>query len=115
MALVARPGPAASVSGARPIGGPYGNGPYRNIDCELNQKIVAAIAELCNRMREVPDGGDGQAAIEWKSFDEDRDAAKTACEGGDYRSAVRLYCRAIADAMRQLAATAPAPPDSGIL
>ncbi len=117
MALVGRPGPAMSVSAARPIGGPYGNGPYRDITCELKGQITDALAGLCDQMRELPDPDDGQPAIRWDSFDADRDAAKAAAAGGDHRAAVRQYCSAIRNVMRQLRGHRPPPPrtDSGIL
>jgi serine/threonine protein phosphatase PrpC len=116
MALVGRAGPAASAPGARPIGGPYGNGPYRNIACEPSRDVTDALADLCTRLREIPDSEEGRPTVHWESFDADRTAAAAAANSGDYRSAVRLSCHAIRDVMQQLRGhRPPVSTDSGIL
>jgi serine/threonine protein phosphatase PrpC len=116
MALGGRPGAAASASPARPIGGPYGNGPYRNIPCEPNREVADGLAELCTHLRELPDGDQDQPTVEWESFDAGRSAAAAAIDGGDWRTAVRECCHAIRDIMQQLRGQRPPlRTDSGIL
>jgi serine/threonine protein phosphatase PrpC len=115
MAMAGRQ-PAASVSSARPIGGPYGNGPYRNIICEPNREVAGALADLCTRLRDLPANGQGEPAVRWESFDAARTAAAAAADGGDWRTAIREYCRAIRDVFQQLRGhRPPVSTDSGVV
>ena len=38
------------------LGGPYGNGPYRDTPCEPSQKVVASLAEMAEKLRNLPEG-----------------------------------------------------------
>jgi PPM family protein phosphatase len=90
-----------------PIGGPYGNGPYRKARCAPNGKVVGVLADITAKLRELPDGGSGDRKVDWPSFDGLRDEAKSANDRGDYVAAVRHYSEAIRRVMKQLRQSRP--------
>ena len=90
-----------------PIGGPYGNGPYRKIHCTPNAKIVATFAEITTKLRDLPDKGTADRKLDWQSFDAARAEAKAAVDKSDYIGAVRHYSAAIRRVMKQLRETRP--------
>jgi protein phosphatase len=85
-----------------PIGGPYGNGPYRQIPCAPNGKVVATLAEISTKLRELPEKETGNGKVKWDVFDAARAAAQAATEKGDHVAAIRHYSEAIRGVMRQL-------------
>jgi hypothetical protein len=84
------------------IGGPYGNGPYRRIQCAPNGKVVAALGEIAAKLRELPAKETGDGRVNWNAFDAACAAAKVATERGDYVVSVREFCSAIRGIMKQL-------------
>jgi hypothetical protein len=84
------------------IGGPYGNGPYRKIQCAPNSKFVTMLADITEKLRDLPDRETGNGQVDWKLFDAARAAAKADAERGDFFAAVRHYSEAIRGIMRQL-------------
>ncbi|HEX2475237.1 MAG TPA: protein phosphatase 2C domain-containing protein [Lacipirellulaceae bacterium] len=86
----------------RPLGGPYGNGPYRKAECSPNGKVVAALADIADKLRAFPEKEPGDWTVDWQPFDSARASAAASAEKGEYRDAVRQYCGAIRDIMRQL-------------
>jgi hypothetical protein len=84
------------------IGGPYGNGPYRKIQCAPNGKVVAALAEIAGKLRELPAKETGDGRVKWDEFDAACAAAKSATESGDHVVAVREFSSAIRGIMKQL-------------
>jgi PPM family protein phosphatase len=87
-------------AGALSLGGPYGNGPYRDTVAEPDEKIVAALAELAAKLRGLPEGQGPK--IDWPAFDELLAAGKSAADANDYCTAVRRYAEAIRAIMQQL-------------
>jgi hypothetical protein len=82
------------------LGGPYGNGPYRETAAEPDDKMVASLAEMAEKLRNLPDG---QAPkIDWLPLDESVAAGKAAAAKLDYRSAVRHYAAGLRAVMQQL-------------
>lgn len=88
------------ASAAISLGGPYGNGPYRNTVAEPNEKIVASLAEMADKLREVP-AGQGPK-IDWPTVDHLTSAGKSAAQSGDYCQAIRKYSEAIRAVMDQI-------------
>lgn len=84
------------------IGGPYGNGPYRKIQCAPNGKVVAALADIAATLRELPAKETGNGRVKWDAFDKACAEAKSAAGRGDYVDAVRGYSSAIRGIMKQL-------------
>lgn len=82
------------------LGGPYGNGPYRDTVAEPNEKIIASLAEMVEKLRGIP-AGQGPA-IDWKLLDKSIAAGKLAADNCDYCDAVRNYSAAIRSVMQQL-------------
>jgi protein phosphatase len=101
-AIAFRSSAIAGCPQVRPLGGPYGNGPYRKADCAPNGKVVASLADIADKLRALPEKEPGEWTIDWQSFDSERAAAAASAEKGEYADAVRQYCRAIRDIMRQL-------------
>lgn len=95
------------------LGGPYGNGPYRDTLAETNDKIVASLAALTEKLRSLPEGQGPR--IDWQPFDELTAAGKKAAENGDYCTAIRPYAEALRAVMQQLRQNRlTATDDSGI-
>jgi serine/threonine protein phosphatase PrpC len=82
------------------LGGPYGNGPYRDTAAEPNEKFIGSLAELIEKLRGLPPGQGPK--IDWQSLDASIAAGKTAAENRDYCTAVGRYSEAIRSVMQQL-------------
>jgi PPM family protein phosphatase len=82
------------------LGGPYGNGPYRETVAEPNDKLVASLAELTDKLRALP--AENAPKIDWRPLDEMTAAGKSAVESGDYCTAIGRYAEAIRAVMHQL-------------
>jgi protein phosphatase len=99
--------------GSVSLGGPYGNGPYRDTVTEPNEAIVASLAELANKLRDLPPGQGPK--IEWPPVDELTALGKAAAASGDYCTAIRRYAEAIRAVMQQIRQNRlSATDDSGI-
>jgi protein phosphatase len=86
----------------KPLGGPYGNGPYRKSTCPPNGRVVESLQEIAGKLRELPDKQPGEWTVDWQPFDAQRDNAEAAAKNSDYVGAIRGYGEAIRDIMRQL-------------
>jgi protein phosphatase len=95
----------------RPLGGPYGNGPYRKAECPPNGHVVAALNEIAGKLRELPENEAVEWKVNWQPFDDQRAQAAAAADKGDHVEAIRRYCQAIRDIMRQLRAQRPTVDD----
>lgn len=82
------------------LGGPYGNGPYRDTLAEPDDKLIKCLAEQLDRLRSLP-AGQGPS-IDWKLLDEAIAAGKNAAENRDYCTAVCRYTEAIRAVMQQI-------------
>ncbi len=78
-ALAFRSSSAANCPPIGPIGGPYGNGPYRKANCAPSAKIVAVLADITDKIRNLPENGAGDRSLDWQAFDTSRDRS----EGGE--------------------------------
>jgi protein phosphatase len=102
-ALMARVAPNhAGRATVRPLGGPYGNGPYRKAECPPNGRVVDALSEIAAKLRELPQMEPGDWQVNWEPFDDQRAAAAAAAQQGNYVAAVRQYAQAIRDIMKQI-------------
>jgi PPM family protein phosphatase len=101
-AIAGRSRSAAICPPYRSIGGPYGNGPYRKIQGDLNRKVVDSLAGITNELRKLPERESLKASINWQPFDIARSQAAAAADSGDNAAAIREYTHAIRDIMRQL-------------
>jgi serine/threonine protein phosphatase PrpC len=84
----------------RSIGGPYGNGPYRETPCEPNRKVVDSLAEINAKLGDLP-GGLG-VTVNGTSIAQLNAEAKAASEVGDFSTAVKRYSAAIRTTMQQI-------------
>jgi len=90
----------AHSSSAVSLGGPYGNGPYRDTSADPNEKIVASLAELAGKLRALPEGQGPK--IDWQPLDKMTSDGKKAADGGDHCTAIRRYSEAIRAVMQQI-------------
>jgi protein phosphatase len=101
-ALVFQANTNANGSAIKPLGGPYGNGPYRKAICPPNGHVVEALQEIAGKLRELPEKQPGERTVDWQPFDTQRSDASSAAKNGDYVGAIRGYSQAIRGIMRQL-------------
>jgi protein phosphatase len=103
-ALKFRSRPSGGVPPAQSIGGPYGNGPHRKVQCQPNGRMAGGLAEIAKTLRDLPNNEQTSwaATIRWQPFDEARAEAATALEGGDFKTAICKYCHAIRYIMQQV-------------
>jgi protein phosphatase len=94
---------AAGLAAARSIGGPYGNGPHRKVDCPANGRVAGSLAEIAKTLRDLPkqENTSWAADLDWKFFDDARAKAAEATNKADYLTAICEYCRGIRNVMQQ--------------
>jgi PPM family protein phosphatase len=102
IAFAGRPRTGPHYPPVRPLGGPYGNGPYRKTQVEHSRKVVDALGEIAAQLRKSSDRLPAEAAIEWQPFDAQCAQAAATGEAGDNAAAIRQYAEAIRNIMRQL-------------
>jgi protein phosphatase len=102
LAILFRSSALAGSPQVRPLGGPYGNGPYRKAECSPNERVVASLADIAAKLRALPEKDPGEWTVDWQPFDSERASAAAAAEKGDHADAIRQYCHAIREIMRQL-------------
>ena len=107
----ARHGRSPESSSRYEIGGPYGNGPYRDTPCEPDRNVVNRLVEIVDRLRQLTVGEGPQ--IDWSPLEKHASEGQAAAERGDFRSAIRGYTAAIRAVMRQLRAHRRTIDDSG--
>jgi len=81
------------------LGGPYGNGPYRDTLVEPDETIVASLAELAKKLRDLPECQGWK--IRWQPLEMSTAAGKAAAECGEYSTAIRHYAEALRSVMLQ--------------
>jgi protein phosphatase len=101
-ALACRANSGLACPTVRPLGGPYGNGPYRKAECSPNGRVVESLREIAAKLRELPEKQPGEWTVDWQPFDDQRAQAAAAAESGDHAAAIRGYGQAICDIMRKL-------------
>ena len=98
--LARRNGHRAFSQSAGPIGGPYGNGPHRQLKCEPNREVFDTLQETIGRLRQLRD--DYGRSIDWAPLEKLDGEAAAAAEAGDYRTAVLRFAQALRETMRQI-------------
>lgn len=101
-ALAFRTASGANCPPIGPIGGPYGNGPYRKANSAPGPKMVGTLADLAAKIRELPDDDAGSRSVDWQTFDATTAEAKAASDRGDFTAAIQHYSEAIRRTMKQL-------------
>jgi protein phosphatase len=107
---------ATSFVPAGSLGGPYGDGPYRKVECGPSRSVARALADIAGKIRALPEKQSENWKVDWQSFDALREKAAAAVDAGQLADAVRHYCRAIHGIMQQLRDHRPtiSDDDSGI-
>lgn len=90
-----------------PIGGPYGNGPYRKFNCTPNGRIVSVLADIASQLSNDPNVRKEDREVNWDEFEQLRSKASAANEHDDFIVAVVNYSAAIRLIMKQLRANRP--------
>jgi protein phosphatase len=106
-ALAFRSSAAATCPPIGPIGGPYGNGPYRKANCAPDAKVVAILGEIAGKIRDLPEEGAGDRSVDWNAFDAATTEGQAANDRGDFVSAIQNYSAAIRRMMKQLRQSRP--------
>lgn len=99
MLAMARNGGGGFCPSPVSLGGPYGNGPYRDTSAEPDETIVASLAQQAEKLRGIP-AGQGPR-IDWQAIDELIAAGKAAAESRNFCPAVRHYAEALRNVMHQ--------------
>lgn len=99
----------------RPVtGGPYGNGPYRCVDCHTAEQASNELRELVEQLAEVCRAGDtaepaaehpvvGMApTFDWTPIEPMQQAAAQALASGDHSEALRRYAAVLRELMQRL-------------
>lgn len=85
------------------LGGPYGNGPYRQIDCTIDDEAVAALQSVVDQLADLRNNGNfpinGHVSVNWNPFESARAAAIASI---DPQEKVQHYCRAIRKLMSEI-------------
>lgn len=118
--IAVKPIARSATSPPRPLGGPYGNGPYRRTECG---DLASAAGDLRDLVRELadldseedtvrPDGGavvnaasgplPGGLLVEWDTYKPDQEKADAAFEKGDNAAAMDDYASIIRRVMQSI-------------
>lgn len=111
---VARSGEMAPPEEPRVMGGPYGNGPYRAIDCHTTEQAARELRDLVEQLAEVCRAGDaaepsldhpvvGMApTFDWTPIAPMQEAAGEALEAADHGESLRRYAALLGELMQRL-------------
>jgi protein phosphatase len=84
----------------RSIGGPYGNGPYRETPCDPSRKVVDSLSEITAKLRDLPAGLG--VSVSGTALNRLSAEAIAAAEAGDFVTAIKRYAEAIRSTMQQI-------------
>lgn len=91
---------ASTSQSAGPIGGPYGNGPYRQLRCPPNREVFDNFQESIGRLRQLRD--DHRPAIDWTSQEKLESESLAAADAHDYGLAVDRFAATLRETMREI-------------
>jgi hypothetical protein len=91
---------ASTSQSAGPIGGPYGNGPYRQLRCQPNREVFDNFQESIGRLRQLRD--DHRPAIDWTSQEKLESESLAAADAHDYGLAVDRFAATLRETMREI-------------
>ena len=95
IALLQRFAPPAQPSEFA-LGGPYGNGPHRQIECVLDNASVQSLKSVVDQLAELRQNGtfpvNGKVPVDWQPFESAREAGDASTGA---RQTVQHYCQAI--------------------
>jgi hypothetical protein len=100
MFLVERNHRPTYSSSDRSIGGPYGNGPYREVPCEPNRRVADGLAEIAAKLCSLADSGKVQ--MDKAALDKLREEAHAASLAGDFVTSIRRYAELIRMSMANI-------------
>lgn len=98
----------------RTTGGPYGNGPYRRVDCYTPAESAGVMRELVEQLAAVCRAGDGPPtpgesqivgvapSFDWSPIAPLQDAAASALDSSDGHGALRRYADLLRELMQRL-------------
>lgn len=91
------------------LGGPYGDGPYRKIDCLMGAPAAEALGGVARELDQLrnpatgpEDSQDPITSLRWDAFDSATARATVAQAAGDAQTAVAEYASAIRSVMQQV-------------
>ena len=95
---------------ARPLGqlaGRTAMGPIGKRIVPPGPKVVAVLAEIAVKLRDLPEEDAGDRSVDWQAFDATASEAQAANDQGDFVSAIQHYSAAIRRMMKQLRQSRP--------
>lgn len=102
IALLQRFAPPAEPSEFA-LGGPYGNGPYRCVECVVDEAAVAGLRSVVDQLAELRHNStfplNGDAPIDWQPFESARAEATASTEA---RQVIQHYSAAIRKLMAEV-------------
>ena len=84
------------------VKGPYGNGPYRDYDCQPSRLVVEALEEVAKQLHKLAQQDSQLAEKKWQKIDAHQKLAAEAAKANNFSVAVAEYCHMIRRAMQQL-------------
>ncbi len=100
-----RTGSNQGQSPATTLGGPYGNGPYRTIDCHSGEPAAKALSDVVEQLAELEHRDPSELAplvSDWAPFQSERHQAAEAAQQGNPSGAISHYGAAIRLLMDQV-------------
>ena len=82
--------------------GPYGNGPYRDYDCQPSQLVVEALEEIARQLHKLAQQDNWLTEKKWQQIETHQKLATEAVKADNLAVAVAEYCHMIRRAMQQL-------------
>jgi len=82
--------------------GSYGNGPYRDYDCQPSQLVVEALEEIARQLHKLAQQDNWLTEKKWQQIETHQKLAIEAVKADNLAVAVAEYCHMIRRAMQQL-------------
>ncbi len=119
VAMALAPRETAIDAATRELGGPYGNGPYRDFHCNAKTDALPALADTLDHLLELQSSEHAVTSvrdtIDWSDFKSRSKTAAQFADDGELGSAIKLYSVAIRELMVKLRQRRNSPDESGVL
>jgi protein phosphatase len=93
-------GGGAFGQSAGPIGGPYGNGPYRQLQCPPDREVIDRLQETVGRLQQLRN--DFKPSMDWSTVEKLDGEAASAADAGDFITAVKRFSESLRETMRRI-------------
>ncbi len=119
VAIALAPREKAIDAATRELGGPYGNGPYRDYECDPKTDAIPALADTLDQLLELQSSEHAISSvhntIDWNDFESRGKSAAQQAADGQFAAAINDYSTAIRELMGKLRKRRNSPDESGVL